>query len=203
MAPKEKGKIYGPPTRASPRLATLRTQAATNLAHETLDTPAVTATFALCRKPRMRVKYLTKQLAARDAPPSIGSTSRNPTAVSSDSEKEDPEMDSTEESEEVPEYISENGPAENQNPGEEEPEGPRAGHEIDPNLDSEKEEDPEKEEEEDPEEEEEPEEEHEMEEEQEEAERDPNDDDEFQDYFALVPPTSPDTSDDSILPADD
>ncbi|MED6176408.1 hypothetical protein PIB30_087937 [Stylosanthes scabra] len=213
MAPKGKGKIYGPPTRASPRLATLRAQAATNLACETPDTPAVTAISTLGRKPRMRVKYLTKQLAARDAPPSIGSTSRNPIAISSDSEKEDPEMDSAEESEEVPEYIPKNGPTENQNPGEEEPEGSVADHEMDPNLDSEEEQDPEEEEEEDPEEEEEeeenpeeeekPDEEHEMEEEQEEAERDPNDNDEFQDYFALAPPASPDSNDASILPADD
>ncbi|MED6187825.1 hypothetical protein PIB30_080194 [Stylosanthes scabra] len=211
MVPKGKGKIYGPPTRASPRLVALQAQVATNLAHETPDTPAVTATSALGRKPRMRVKYLTKQLAARNAPPSIGSTSRNPIAISSDSEKEDPEKDSAEESEDVPKYISENWPAENQNPGEEEPEGPGADHEIDPNLDSEEdedpeeeeeEEDPEEEEEEDPEEEEEPEKEHEMEEEQEEAERDPNDDDEFQDYFELAPPASPDSSDDSILHAD-
>ncbi|MED6223915.1 hypothetical protein PIB30_078750, partial [Stylosanthes scabra] len=154
------------------------------------------------RKPRMRVKYLTKQLAARDAPPSIGSTSRNQLAISSDFEKEDPEMDSAEESKEVAEYMPENGPAENQNLGEEEPEGSGADHEIDSNLDSEEEEDPEEEEEEDPKEEEEPEEEHEMEEEQEEAKRDPNDDYEFQDYFELSPPTSPDSSDDSSPPAD-
>ncbi|MED6187086.1 hypothetical protein PIB30_073015 [Stylosanthes scabra] len=171
MARKGKGKIYGPPTRASLRLDALRAQAATNLAHETPDTLAVTATSALGRKPRMRVKYLTKQLAARDAPPSIGSTSRNPIT--------------------------------NQNPREKEPEGPGADHEMDPNLDFEEEEDSKEEEEEDPEEEEEPEEQNEMEEEQEEAEQDPNDDDEFQDYFTLAPPASPDSSDDSIVPADD
>ncbi|MED6214023.1 hypothetical protein PIB30_098967 [Stylosanthes scabra] len=160
MAPKGNDKIYGPPTRALRRLAALWAQAVTNLARETPDTPAVTATSALGRKPRMRVKYLTKQLAARDSPPSIGSTSRNPIAISSDSEKEDQEMDSVEESEELRIKTLEKR---NQK-------GPRADHEIDPNLDSEEEEDPEEEEEEDPEEEEEkdpeeeePEEEHEME----------------------------------------
>ncbi|MED6117191.1 hypothetical protein PIB30_107689 [Stylosanthes scabra] len=154
MAPKGKGKIYGPPTRPSPRLAALRAQAATNLAREIPDTPAVTTTSALAGCQRVS-----------DVPLSIGSTTWNPIAISSDSKKEDPEMDSAEESEEVPKYIPEDGPAENQNPGEEEPEDPRADHEMDPNLDPEEEEDPEGEEEEDPEEEEEPEEEHEMEEE--------------------------------------
>ncbi|MED6177494.1 hypothetical protein PIB30_098622, partial [Stylosanthes scabra] len=43
----------------------------------------------------------------------------------------------------------------------------------------------------------------EMEEEQEEAERDPCDDDEFRDYFALAPPAIPDSIDDSIPPEDD
>ncbi|MED6196296.1 hypothetical protein PIB30_046181 [Stylosanthes scabra] len=188
MAPKGKGKIYEPPTRASHRLAALRAQATTNLTRETPDTLAVTAKSALGRKPRMH-------LAAKDTPPSIGSTSWNPIAISNDSEKEDPEMDLAEESEEVLEYIPEDVLAGNQNPGEEEPEGPGTDHEMDPNLDPKEEENPEEEEE--------PKEEHEMvEEEQEEAERDPSDDDEFRGYFALAPPASPDSSDDSTPPAD-
>ncbi|MED6126467.1 hypothetical protein PIB30_078797 [Stylosanthes scabra] len=188
MASKEKGKIYGPPTRASPRLAALRAQLATS---------------ALGRKPRMHVKYLTKQLAARDAPPNIGSTSQIPIAISSDSEKGDPETDSAEEPKEVAKYMPEIGPAENQDLEEEEPKGSGADRKIDPNLDSEEEEDPKEEEEEDPEEEEEPQEEHEIEEEQKEAERDPNDDYEFQDYVELAPPASANSSDDSTPSTDD
>ncbi|MED6136457.1 hypothetical protein PIB30_056269 [Stylosanthes scabra] len=94
--------------------------------------------------------------------------------------------------EEVPEYIPEGGPAENQDPGEEEPEGPGADHEMDPNPDPEElEEDPE----EDPE----------MGEEEVEA-VEPSDNEYnayFTNYFELAPPPSPDSSDESLSPTDD
>ncbi|MED6186276.1 hypothetical protein PIB30_065228 [Stylosanthes scabra] len=122
------------------------------------------------------------------------------------------EISSDLESEEVLEYIPGTGqsddeePAENQNPGEEEP---GEDHEIDPNPDPEEpeedleeEEDPE---EEDPEELEEQEEENEMGKEQVEA-VEPSDDEYqeyFADYFELTPPASPDSSNDSTPPADD
>ncbi|MED6150478.1 hypothetical protein PIB30_072673 [Stylosanthes scabra] len=91
-----------------------------------------------------------------------------------------------------------------ENPGEEEPEGPAADHEMDPNPDLEElEEDPE--EDEDPEELEEIEEENEMgEEEVEDVE--PSDDEYqeyFADYFELAPPAIPDSSDDSTPHVDD
>ncbi|MED6152324.1 hypothetical protein PIB30_090835 [Stylosanthes scabra] len=177
MAPKGKAKVHQPPTHFSLRLAALKT-------HQSRDMAG----------------------PSRTAPINV-----EPIEISSDSVSEEvPEyIPGTGQSDdkEVLEYIPEDWPTENQNPGEEEP---GANHEMDPNLDpeeeedleEEEEEDPEEEEEEDPEEEEEPEEEHGLEEVQEEAERDPSDDDEFRDYFALAPPASPDSSDDSTPPAD-
>ncbi|MED6188604.1 hypothetical protein PIB30_087494 [Stylosanthes scabra] len=184
----EKGKIYGPPTRASLRLAALWARAATNLTLETPDTPAVAAPSTLGRKPRMNVKYFTKQLAARDNPPSMGPTSWNSIDISSDSEEEDPEEDPKEEKpeeenpemnseEEVLENIPEEGLAADQDLEDEEPE--EEDLEMIPDQDMEDEE---------------------MEEE---TEQDPNDDEEFVDYFELAPLASPDSSDESLPPTDD
>ncbi|MED6126403.1 hypothetical protein PIB30_078012 [Stylosanthes scabra] len=86
---KGKGKIYRPPTRTSPRLAALQAQAATNLALETPDKLATTTPSTLSRKPRMRIKYFTKQLTDREDHPNIGSPSQNPININSDSEEED------------------------------------------------------------------------------------------------------------------
>ncbi|MED6202836.1 hypothetical protein PIB30_109564, partial [Stylosanthes scabra] len=114
-----------------------------------------------------------------------------------DPEGENQEVDSTDELEEVSEYILGEGQEENQNLGKEEPEeeGPRADHEMDPNQ--EPEEDLEEDQEEDPE----------MKEEIEEPEVMEPDEDEyneyFADYFGLAPPPCPDSSIGSLPPADD
>ncbi|MED6158100.1 hypothetical protein PIB30_029535 [Stylosanthes scabra] len=118
---KGKGKVYGPPTRASPRLAALRAQATANGVPEAPTIPVASGPPRLSRKLRRRVKYFMerKQLAPRDAPLNIASSSTNPANISSDSEKEkleeepkeeNPEEenskeDSGEESEEVPKYV--------------------------------------------------------------------------------------------------
>ncbi|MED6159321.1 hypothetical protein PIB30_041320 [Stylosanthes scabra] len=207
MASKGKGKIYGPPTRASPRLAALRARAATDLTLETPDAPVAATPSALGRKLRMRVKYFTKQLAARDNPPSVGSTSWNPIDINNDSEEKDPEedpkeeepeeenpeMNSGEESEEVPEYIPE---AEQIEEEEEVPENiPEEGLAADQDLEDEEleEEDPEMILDQDME----------NEEMEEEAEQDTNNDEEFVDYFELALPASPDNSNESLPPTDD
>ncbi|MED6165626.1 hypothetical protein PIB30_101393 [Stylosanthes scabra] len=178
MASKGKAKVHQPPTRFSLQLAALKTR-------------------------RSRDKAGPSHTAPINA---------EPIEISSDSESEEvpkyiPGTGQSDD-EEVPEYIPEDWPAENQNPGEEELEGPAAYHEIDPNPDPEEpEEDPEEEEdpgEEDPEDPEEQEEEKEMREEQVEA-VEPSDDEYqeyFTDYFELAPPASPDSSDDSTLPTD-
>ncbi|MED6183246.1 hypothetical protein PIB30_036232 [Stylosanthes scabra] len=199
---KDNGKVYRTPTRASPRLPALRAQAAVNPTSEipVIQTAAISSAFK--RKPRMRVKFFTKQLAPRDYPLNIASFSTNPINISSDSEAEDSEEDPKEEnpkmdSEEAPEYIPGAEPIEE---AEEIPEYDL--EEEDP------EEDPEEalngEQEEDSEEpEEDPEEDPIMnfnledEEMEEEAEQDLNDDDKFLDYFKLAPPPSPDSSYDS------
>ncbi|MED6200493.1 hypothetical protein PIB30_085649 [Stylosanthes scabra] len=188
MASKGKGKIYGTSTRASLRLAVLRARAATNLTLETPDTPAVAAPSALDRKPRMRVKYFIKQLAARDNPPSMGSTSWNPIDISNDSEEVDPEKDPKEEEpeEENPEMNSEEEVLENI---------PEEGLAADQDLEDEvtEEEDIEMI----------PDQDMEDKEIEEETEQDPNVDEEFLDYFELAPPASPDSSDESLPPTDD
>ncbi|MED6135399.1 hypothetical protein PIB30_046061 [Stylosanthes scabra] len=113
MTPKEKAKIHQPPTRYSLRLAALKT-----------------------RQSRDKVG------PSRTAP-----MSTEPIEISSDSESEEipkyiPGTGHSDDGE-VLEYILEDWPAENQNPGEEEPEGLAADHEMDPNPDPEEpEEDP-------------------------------------------------------------
>ncbi|MED6212888.1 hypothetical protein PIB30_087793 [Stylosanthes scabra] len=127
----------------------------------------------------------------------------------SNSEEEDPEMDlegenqevdSTDKSEEVPEYIPGEGLEENRNLGKEEleEEGPGEDHEMDPNQEPEEPmEDPEEDQEEDPE----------MEEEIEEPEVMEPDEDEyneyFADYFGHAPPLNPDSNIGSSPPTDD
>ncbi|MED6225093.1 hypothetical protein PIB30_090455 [Stylosanthes scabra] len=102
-------------------------------------------------------------------------------ANSSDESGEVPEYISgaepIEEEEEVPEYILGEGLAADQDLEDEEPE--EENPEMDPGQDMEDEE---------------------MEEE---AEQDPNDDEDFADYFELAPPASPDSSDESLPPTDD
>ncbi|MED6187105.1 hypothetical protein PIB30_073217 [Stylosanthes scabra] len=160
MTPEGKAKIYWPHTRFSLRLAARRACQPINKAETSSRAP----------------------------------TTSDPIVISSDSEEDlDPQGSSSEEEEpgldpeednhgeessdeEVPEYILEDGPAENQDPGEEELEGSGVDHEMDPNPNPEEpEEDPKEdlEEEEDPE----------MGEIEEEAEQDPNDDEDFVDYF--------------------
>ncbi|MED6173242.1 hypothetical protein PIB30_057490 [Stylosanthes scabra] len=180
MAPKGKAKIHRPPTRFSLRLAALS-----------------------ARQPIDKAGPSSRTLAIPD-----------PIIISSDSEEDlDPQGSSFEEEEpgldpeednhgedssdkEVSEYIPEDGPIENQDPGEEEPEGPGADHEMDPNPDLEEpEEDPKEDPEEDPE----------MGEEEVEA-VEPSDDEYneyFANYFKLAPPPSPDSSDESLPPTDD
>ncbi|MED6212979.1 hypothetical protein PIB30_088793 [Stylosanthes scabra] len=169
--------------------------------------------------PREKLKYIslslrlaalkTRQSRDKSGPSCTAPINAEPIEISSDLKFEEvPKYISRigqPDDEEVPEYIPEHWPAENQNPEKE----PGADHEMDPNPDrKESEEDPEEEEdleEEDPEELEEQEEENEMGEEQVEA-VEPSDDEYqeyFADYFELALPASPDSSDDSTPSADD
>ncbi|MED6107755.1 hypothetical protein PIB30_017021 [Stylosanthes scabra] len=110
---KGKGKVYGPLTRASPRLAALRAQVAARNAPEAPITPASFAPPNLGRKPRMRVKYFTERriLAERDPSAYTVSSSANPMDISSeleeeeDLEEEKEEENTEDKSEEAPEYI--------------------------------------------------------------------------------------------------
>ncbi|MED6159690.1 hypothetical protein PIB30_044555 [Stylosanthes scabra] len=163
MTPKGKAKIHWPPTRFSLRLAACRARQPIDKAETSSRTPAKSDSIII--------------------------SSDSEENLDSSSEKEEPGLDpqgsnhgEDSSDEEVPEYIPEDGPTENQDPRVEEPEGPGADHEIDPNPDPEE---PEEDPEEDLEEEEDPEEDPEMGEEEEEAEQDPNDDEDFADYFEL------------------
>ncbi|MED6222688.1 hypothetical protein PIB30_066799 [Stylosanthes scabra] len=139
----------------------------------------------------------TRQSRDKVGPSRTAPINAKPIEISSDSEsKEVLEyiLGTGQSDDEVPEYIPDDWPAENQSPREEEPKGPAE--------EPEEEEDPK---EVDPEEAEEQVEENEMGEEEVKA-VEPSDDEYqeyFADYFELAPPTSPDSSDDSIPPADD
>ncbi|MED6173582.1 hypothetical protein PIB30_060899 [Stylosanthes scabra] len=68
---KEKAKAFGPPTRASPRLAALRSQSAVNSQPETPVIPAVPAPATAKRTARMFVKSYSMKLVYRDGPSNI------------------------------------------------------------------------------------------------------------------------------------
>ncbi|MED6149645.1 hypothetical protein PIB30_064533 [Stylosanthes scabra] len=84
---KGKAKVYGPPTRASPRLAAMRARLAANtrLAMRTPAPPIAKRTA------RISVKYYSKKLAERDG--LSNAVNKAPIEIDSDSEEEDPEMD--------------------------------------------------------------------------------------------------------------
>ncbi|MED6152155.1 hypothetical protein PIB30_089187 [Stylosanthes scabra] len=131
----------------------------------------------------LRLAALIARQPIDKAGPSVSTLATpNPIIISSDSEED---LDPKDESKEVPEYIREDRPEENQDLGEEEPE------EEDPN---EPEEDPEEDPKEDP------------EMEKEEAEVMEPDEDEcneyFANYFKFAPPPSPDSSIGSPPPTD-
>ncbi|MED6175999.1 hypothetical protein PIB30_083696 [Stylosanthes scabra] len=126
---KGKGKAYGPPTRAFPRLAALRAQAATNPTPETPVAPVVPSPPTTRRTTRISMKYYSMKLADRGGPSNVAPVDNDPIEVSSDSESElKPEnairnlVEIEEEPEEEPEEDPEEDPEEEleeENQGEE------------------------------------------------------------------------------------
>ncbi|MED6164007.1 hypothetical protein PIB30_085443 [Stylosanthes scabra] len=87
---KEKAKVYGPPTRASPWLVAMRARLAANSHRATRDAHAIPAPPIARRTARISVKYFEK-LAERDGPFTAANSA--PIEIDSDLEEEDPEMD--------------------------------------------------------------------------------------------------------------
>ncbi|MED6159245.1 hypothetical protein PIB30_040545 [Stylosanthes scabra] len=145
----------------------------------------------LCVRTR-DVPLRTHQPTEKAGPSNTAPVIPDPIIISSDSEED---LDLKDESEEVPEYIPGAEPIEEEEeeeipeyiPGE----GLVAGQDLED--EESEEEDPEMD----------PDQDMEDEEMEEEAEQDPNDDEDFVDYFELAPPTSPDISDESLLPTND
>ncbi|MED6116262.1 hypothetical protein PIB30_098481 [Stylosanthes scabra] len=85
---KGKAKAYGPPTRASPRLAAMRARLAANSHPETSAAPVIPTPPTARRTARISVKNYCKKLAERDGP---STTAKNaPIEINSDSEDADP-----------------------------------------------------------------------------------------------------------------
>ncbi|MED6224575.1 hypothetical protein PIB30_085404 [Stylosanthes scabra] len=115
---KGKAKAYGPPTRASPRLAALRAQVATIPTLEAPVAPAVPTPPSTRRTARISVKYYSMKHSDSGGPSNVAPVDNNPIEVNSDFEselkpehtirnlvemeepKEDPEEDPEEEPEE-------------------------------------------------------------------------------------------------------
>ncbi|MED6125418.1 hypothetical protein PIB30_068345, partial [Stylosanthes scabra] len=180
---KGKAKIYQLPTRFSLRLAALRARQPIDKVGPSVSTPAALDPIIISSD------------SEEDLDPKGNSFEEEDPKM--DPEGEDQGVNSSDESEEVPEYIPGDGLEENQDLGKEEPEEEDRGadHEMDPNQDPEEpEEDPEEDLEEYP------------EMEKEEAEVMEPDEDEYNEYFAnyfeLAPPPSPDSSVGSPPPTD-
>ncbi|MED6158811.1 hypothetical protein PIB30_036224 [Stylosanthes scabra] len=112
---KGKAKAYGHPTRASPRLAALRAQVATNLTPEAPVVPAVPVPPTTRRTARISVKYYSMKLADMGGPFNVAPADNDPIEVSSDSESELKPEDTIKnlvEMEEEPEEDPEEDPGE-------------------------------------------------------------------------------------------
>ncbi|MED6196365.1 hypothetical protein PIB30_046774 [Stylosanthes scabra] len=83
---KGKTKVYALPTRASPRLATLRAQSAATSYPETPVTPTVLAPVTAKRTARMFVKYYSMRLANMGGLSNVTQPSHTPIEIISDSE---------------------------------------------------------------------------------------------------------------------
>ncbi|MED6112376.1 hypothetical protein PIB30_061168 [Stylosanthes scabra] len=88
---KGKAKVYGPPTRASPRLAAMRARLAANSRPATPDAHATAAPPTARRTARISVKYYSMKLAERDGPSNAANNA--PIEIHIDLEEEDPEID--------------------------------------------------------------------------------------------------------------